>query len=159
MAEEEQYQKPVGEEGKAVIAKMYEHHRELTIWGLANIPAKTAMNVLDVGCGGGMAVKMLALKYPNAKITGIDISEECIQATLDYNKVFHQWGKVDAKVASVENVPFEDSSLDIITIPDSVEKIGETAFDGTNKMFIIQCSFGTYAEQYARSHRLKYQLI
>ena len=115
MAEEEQYQKPVGEEGKAVIAKMYEHHRELTIWGLANIPAKTAMNVLDVGCGGGMAVKMLALKYPNAKITGIDISEECIQATLDYNKVFHQWGKVDAKVASVEDVPFGDSSLDIIT--------------------------------------------
>lgn len=51
------------------------------------------------------------------------------------------------------------SSLDIITIPDSVEKIGETAFDRTNKMFIIQCSFGTYAEQYARSHKFKYQLI
>ena len=50
-------------------------------------------------------------------------------------------------------------SLDIITIPDSVQKIGETAFDNVHKMFIIQCSFGTYAEQYARSHKFKYQLI
>lgn len=51
------------------------------------------------------------------------------------------------------------SALDIVTIPDSVEKIGESAFDGTNKMFIIQCSFGSYAESYARGHKIKYQLI
>ncbi len=49
--------------------------------------------------------------------------------------------------------------LDLITIPDSVKKIGDTAFDRTNKMFIIQCSFGSYAEQYAREHQIKYQLI
>ena len=113
--EEDQYQNPQGEEGRKVIAKMYEHHRELSQWGLANIPPKTALAVLDVGCGGGMAAKMLALKYPNAKITGIDISEEAVKATLEYNRVFNQWGKVEAKVASVEDVPFEDGSLDIIT--------------------------------------------
>lgn len=55
---------------------------------------------------------------------------------------------------------FKDcSSLDIVTIPDSVKRIGESAFEGTDNKFIIQCSFGSYAEQYARSHRIKYQLV
>lgn len=51
------------------------------------------------------------------------------------------------------------SSLDIITIPDSVKKVGDTAFDNVHKLFIIQCSFGSYAESYARKHRIKYQLV
>ena len=109
MAEEEQYQKPVGEEGKAVIAKMYEHHRELTIWGLANIPAKTAMNVLDVGCGGGMAVKMLALKYPNAKITGIDISslnEE--ELAILYAQARYCQAMTDADIDTMRELVSED---------------------------------------------------
>jgi hypothetical protein len=49
-------------------------------------------------------------------------------------------------------------NLDIITIPDSVRSIGEKAFDNMNKMFIIQCTFGSFAEQYARKNKIKYQL-
>lgn len=49
--------------------------------------------------------------------------------------------------------------LDLLTIPDSVTAIGNHAFDLTNKMFIIQCSVGTFAESFARDHRIKYQLI
>ena len=51
------------------------------------------------------------------------------------------------------------SSLDIVTLPDSVTKIGDGAFDRVNKLFIIQCSFGSYAEIYARKHKIKYQLV
>ena len=50
-------------------------------------------------------------------------------------------------------------SLDIITIPDSVKSIGNTAFDNVHKLFIIQCSFGSYAESFARKHKIKYQLV
>lgn len=50
-------------------------------------------------------------------------------------------------------------SLDIVTVPDSVKKIGDTAFDGTHDKFIIQCSFGSYAESFARSHKIRYQLV
>ena len=44
-------------------------------------------------------------------------------------------------------------------IYNSVSKIGQDAFTGTNKQFIIQCSFGSYAEEYARKNKIKYQLV
>lgn len=50
-------------------------------------------------------------------------------------------------------------SLDYIIIPDSVKYIGEEAFEGVDKQFIVQCSFGSYAEEYCRKNRIKYQLV
>lgn len=51
------------------------------------------------------------------------------------------------------------SSLDFLVIPDSVSQIGLDAFTKTDKRFIIQCSFGSYAEEYARKNKIKYQLV
>lgn len=51
-------------------------------------------------------------------------------------------------------VPF-----DFLIIPDSVQQIGQDAFTNTDKQFIIQCSFGSYAEEYARKNKFKYQLV
>lgn len=33
------------------------------------------------------------------------------------------------------------------------------AFPNTDKQFIIQCSFGSYAEEHARKNKFKYQLV
>ena len=54
---------------------------------------------------------------------------------------------------------FGCSSLDFIVIPDSVTFIGENSFTGTDKRFIVQCSFGSYAEEYCRKNKVKYQLV
>ena len=54
---------------------------------------------------------------------------------------------------------FGCSSFDFIVIPDSVKSIGIDAFSGTDKQFIIQCSFGSYAEEYCRKNKIKYQLV
>ena len=51
------------------------------------------------------------------------------------------------------------SSLDFIVIPDSVQKIGEDAFRKTNERFLVQCSFGSFAEEYCRKNKVKYQLV
>ena len=51
-----------------------------------------------------------------------------------------------------ERAFFGCSSLDFIVIPDSVKQIGQDAFTNTDKQFIIQCSFGSYAEEYARKN-------
>jgi 2-polyprenyl-3-methyl-5-hydroxy-6-metoxy-1,4-benzoquinol methylase len=44
--------------------------RQLEIW----IPAAKVNNILDLGCGEGMLVQILAQVYPRARITGIDIT-------------------------------------------------------------------------------------
>ncbi len=54
---------------------------------------------------------------------------------------------------------FGCSSMDFLIIPDSVKQIGTDAFANMNKQFIIQCSFGSYAEEYARKNKIKYQLV
>lgn len=50
-------------------------------------------------------------------------------------------------------------NLETIYVPDSVIQIGDEAFEDTHEKFILMCSIGSYAEQYARKHKLKYQLI
>lgn len=60
----------------------------------------------------------------------------------------------------IGNGVFKDcTNLDRITIPNSVVWIGEDAFENVHDKFMLQCSMGSYAEDYARSHKIKYQLI
>ncbi|MCQ2085090.1 MAG: class I SAM-dependent methyltransferase [archaeon] len=115
MAEIDQYKCPQGEEGQEVIKKMNEHHRDLTIWGLSNIPSRSAKQILDVGCGGGMTLKFMSVKFPSAKCMGIDISEECVKASTEYNKMRVQWGTMDVLKASVESIPEPERMFDIVT--------------------------------------------
>lgn len=51
------------------------------------------------------------------------------------------------------------SSLATIYVPDSVTQIGDNSFEDVNERFILMCSFGSYAESYARKKKLKYQLV
>lgn len=63
-------------------------------------------------------------------------------------------------VVSIEDRAFFGcADLAFIIIPDSVISIGVDAFTGTDKQFIIQCSFGSFAEEYCRKNKIKYQLV
>jgi 2-polyprenyl-3-methyl-5-hydroxy-6-metoxy-1,4-benzoquinol methylase len=45
-------------------------------------------SILDVGCGNGAFTLKLAQKYPNARVVGIDISQEAINAALAGKKAY-----------------------------------------------------------------------
>ncbi len=64
------------------------------------------------------------------------------------------------RVTSIGDHAFDGcTELDSIYIPDSVKEIGENAFQSVHSKFILMCSFGSYAERYARAKKLKYQFV
>ncbi len=47
---------------------------------LSHVPLEAPVKILDIGCGPGNSTQVLAQRYPNAKIIGIDSSENMIAA-------------------------------------------------------------------------------
>ncbi len=58
------------------------------------------IDVLDIGCGKGLAMMNLARAYPNSRFTGYDLSPEAIQKA---NKTVHE--------AGLENIRFIEKDL------------------------------------------------
>ena len=68
------------------------------------------MTVLELACGTGAVIALLAKKYPEKHYTGIDLSPKMIEvasAKKTENAVF--------VCDDCENLPFEDNSFDAIT--------------------------------------------
>jgi ubiquinone/menaquinone biosynthesis C-methylase UbiE len=57
---------------------------------------EAGINVLDVGCGSGRAVNLLAQTYPNSSFTGYDFSEEAVGRA-----------RAEAEKLGLKNVRFE----------------------------------------------------
>jgi ubiquinone/menaquinone biosynthesis C-methylase UbiE len=66
------------ESGQTVLAGLEEHILPL-VPGLIDKLEK-GIDVLDVGCGSGMAMLQLAERFPNSRFAGHDMSEEAIEA-------------------------------------------------------------------------------
>jgi len=57
-----------------------------------------------------------------------------------------------------DSVFYECVCLKKVDVPDSVEKIGDTAFY-SRRGIMVECSEGSYAEQYAKENKLKYHAV
>ena len=70
-------------------------------------------NVLDVGCGLGGPARMLADRF-NCKVTGIDLSEEYITTAQKLSQLVGLADKTKFIQADALNLPFENSSFDVV---------------------------------------------
>ena len=79
---------------------------------------KMGIDVLDVGCGAGRALNIMANEFPNSRFTGSDISEEGLEL-----------GRSEAAKRGLSNLKFEvgdatdlgyDREFDLITTFDAV---------------------------------------
>ena len=71
-----QCRKPTGWMAKFVGMGMNIGHSRLRRWGLNHVAVEPDASILDVGCGGGRAVHVLAQMAPGGQVYGIDYSQD-----------------------------------------------------------------------------------
>jgi 2-polyprenyl-3-methyl-5-hydroxy-6-metoxy-1,4-benzoquinol methylase len=105
--------------GQTVLASLEDHILPL-VPGLTEKLSR-GIRVLDVGCGRGRAINMMARLYPNSEFTGVDLSEEAIAFASEEAK---QQGLRNARFIAKDLTHFEsDSALtrfDLITTFDAI---------------------------------------
>ncbi len=70
--------------------------------------------VLDIGCGWGRIAIGLLTRFPNLKVSGIDVSEEAISRAPALIEKETGNSSVDMRVGTAEKLPFADNSFDCI---------------------------------------------
>ena len=81
---------------------------------------------------------------------------------VDTDKVLENLKKIrlHERITNIGDYAFADCiNFATIYIPNSVNSIGDNAFENVNDKFILMCSFGSYAETYAQNKKIKYQLV
>ena len=110
---------PQGRMGRAMLRFMNLCHAPLTNWGLDLVDIQDGWTMLDIGCGGGATLQRLLKRSQDAKVYGIDISEESVAKAIKVNsdvinkQVFVQQG-------SAAELPYEDRKFDLATAVETI---------------------------------------
>lgn len=110
---------PQGRMGRAMLKFMNLCHAPLTNWGLKLVDIQDGWTILDIGCGGGATLQRLLKRSQDAKVYGIDISEESVAKAKKVNtKVLDK--QVFVTQGSAERLPYEDGMFDLVTAVETV---------------------------------------
>lgn len=112
------YRKPVGEAGRIVIDKMYVGHAAMTRAFVDLLQLRETDITLDVGCGGGLALSLIAAKA--SKAYGIDYSEISVEKAREFNRDAVLNGNVAVEQFDILNMPFADSTFSLVTAIETV---------------------------------------
>jgi ubiquinone/menaquinone biosynthesis C-methylase UbiE len=110
-----QCRKPSGRFGRLVGRSMNFGHTKVRQWGLSHISIKPDSYVLDIGCGGGKAVKEIASSVSKGKVYGIDYSEDMVQLSKKVNDNLIKQSIVEIMYGTVSSLPFPDNMFDFVT--------------------------------------------
>ena len=111
--------RPEGSLGRIMLSFMNYTHAPLTNWGLKLVDVQDEWTMLDVGCGGGFTIRRLLKRSKDAKVYGIDISEESVAKAKKVNvNVLDK--QVFVTLGSAEKLPYEDGKFDLVTPVETV---------------------------------------
>jgi SAM-dependent methyltransferase len=110
-----QFRKPTGWMAKFAALGMNREHEKVWRWGLEHIAIPPDAVILDVGCGGGGTVKILAQFVPRGKVYGVDYSEDVLLTARRVNRALIEQGRVELEHGSVSDLPFPDAAFDLVT--------------------------------------------
>ncbi|WP_026427786.1 class I SAM-dependent methyltransferase [Actinomyces slackii] len=100
--------------GRLLLTAMNQGHQPLHAWGLKRLVLRPSDRVLDVGCGGGAAIKRI-LRETRREVAGVDHSPAAVDTALRANRAAAASGRLRVVEASVEDLPFRDGFFDAVT--------------------------------------------
>ncbi len=83
------------------------------------IGAAAPGSILDVGCGEGVLVHSWALRFDTARVVGIDLQEDSIQA----GWAQRQAPNLEYRVMKAENLPFADGEFELACAIEVLEHV------------------------------------
>lgn len=113
--------KPSGLLGRLIGNLMNLSHKSIYRWGLGGISLGSSSTALDIGCGGGEVIKLLATEMPGGKVYGIDHSLEMVNLSKRVNKSFIGSDRVEINHGSVASLPYTDNKFDIVTAFETIQ--------------------------------------
>jgi SAM-dependent methyltransferase len=79
--------------------------------------------VLDIGTGTGAAARLVAERYPEADVIGVDVSERMV----DEARRLTDATRVTYRAADAERLPFDAASFDLVTLNNMIPFFDELA--------------------------------
>ncbi len=144
-----QCRKPTGSLGLQVAENMNKNHRELWQWGFSHLDFTGIKSILDIGCGSGMTVKLMAELAPNAVLSAIDYSPDMVELACNTCCELIDGGRVAIVQAEVSDLCFDDASFELATAfetyyfwPDLVndlKEINRTLKPGGRLLLVNEC--------------------
>lgn len=147
--------KPRGFLGKQTLQRMNKSHAGLTKWGFSLIDIPHDAVILDIGCGGGKALKLLSGRAKDGKLYGIDYSETSVAVAAKENKADVAGGKMEIVHGSVSELPFADGMFDVVTSVESYYFWPDLAHDFREVCRVVKPGgvFAIVAEMYAHENQ------
>lgn len=110
---------------------------EATAFAFSFLPSDAKRGkILDIGCGSGMQDLALARICPDCEITASDIHQPFLDDLCARAKKAGLDGRITTRQASMDNLPFDDESFDIIWAEGSSFIIGILSALQTWKKFL-----------------------
>lgn len=110
---------PKGFWGRLMLVTMEKEHLPMAKWAFPQLNVPADGEILEIGCGGGYNIRRLLEASKNAKVIGIDISEESVRKAKKINKT--ELGKrCEILQGNVGQMPFKDGQFDFATAFETV---------------------------------------
>ncbi len=110
-----QFRRPTGWLAGLAGLGMNRGHEKVWRWGLEHVAIAPNATILDVGCGGGGAVNILARAASRGQVCGVDYAEAVLPTARRVNRALIQQDRVEIKHGNVSELPFPDDTFDLVT--------------------------------------------